>query len=267
MRTILRRTFTWKEWVGKVEHSPRSSVEGSQWSGGTLKEALQMAKTDGYQAVVADAERLAEGLSDTVQSLINTETFTFHQDVVGSQVDVAAYLEGIPECMVYAKPIQIAKAGRAVRIVVPVNYSSNINTDTVKRRGAAVMALVYILQNLQHPLEVWGSAANANDRYRRSYLIEVQRADDPVDIGRVMYALCHPTMLRVCKFRVEDHETGNEASMNRGNPVPCQDDDLDEQAGTTIVMPVLTSNYGWDTDGCVKWITEQLHVIFGDERD
>jgi hypothetical protein len=217
---------------------------------------------------VPDAEAIAEGMYETVAAHVNLETFQAQYDVCGSEVDMSRYTAGIPECMVEAQPIKIAKSGRAVRIVFDFSFHCGIHEDVVRRRGAAVMALVYVLQQLQHPLEVWAAHAATGRGERLCHVVEVQRADEPVDIGRVMYAGAHPTMLRRLCFRVEDHEPADVRAAigipgGRGIPSDILASDLDEQGGTTIILPKLTSNHGWDIDSSVRWIEEQLALIFG----
>lgn len=271
-----RRQFTWREWCGFAHVKPESGWQrdsGDQWAGGTIEEALSMATGDGYQDAVPEAQALAEGLYDTVAAMVNLETFQQAFDVAGAEVDMGRYTAGVPECMSDALPITIAKHGRAIRIVVDFSYHCGIGEDVVRRRGAAVMALVYVLQQLQHPLEVWAqhsATGHGSPSMRLTHLVEVQRADEPVDIGRVMYALAHPTMLRRMCFRVEDHESPAIRKAigipgGRGMPSDIRLDDLDEQAGHTILLPKLNSNSGWDVESSVRWIEEQLALIFDPE--
>jgi len=271
-----RRQFTWREWCGFAHVKPASGWQrdgGDDWAGGSNKAALSMATGEGYQDAVPDAQALAEGLYDTVAAMVNLETFAQVFDVSGAEVDMGLFTQGVPECMSDAQPITIARSGRAIRIVVDFSYHCGIQEAVVRRRGAAVMALVYVLQQLQHPLEVWAqhsATGYGREPERLTHLVEVQRADEPVDIGRIMYALAHPTMLRRMCFRVEDHEPvaiRNAIGIpgGRGQPSDIRLDDLDEQAGHTILLPKLSSNSGWDVDSSVRWIEEQLSAIFDPE--
>jgi hypothetical protein len=278
--TIVRRRFTWGEWIERNTTVPPDGWQGSNddsWAGGSQETALRMASTDGYQDAVPEAQALATSLYDTISALVNLDTFGSMHDVTGSEVDISRYMSGEPECMLEAIPIKVAGHGRAIRIVVSFSYRCGINEATVRRRGAAVMALVYVLQQLQHPMEVlasmavkgfsWGGGGSSE---RMSYVVEVQRADEPVDIGRVMYALAHPTMLRRMAFRVEDHENRQIRQTfgipgGRGSPDDTVASDLDEQGGTTIILPTLRSNDGWSVEESVAWIEEQLRLIFKED--
>lgn len=271
MKTIISRQFTWSEWLDKAAAEPSQGFgrRDDVWSGGTKAEALKMGRTDGYSAAVPAAEALANAVTDTVAAQVNLETFQAAFDVAGSEVDISRFTAGVPECMVESQPIRISRAGRAIRIVVSCSYSASVSERIVRQRGAAVMALVYVLQRLQHPLEVWASDAIKVGSDRGHWLIEVQRADEPTDIGRIMYAIAHPTMLRQLAFSVEDHESETirrrlNIGSGYGSPCPTLESDLPDQGGTTIILPHLLGSEDWSPAASVEWIEQQLEVIFSE---
>jgi len=278
MTKQIHRQYTWQEWIEKATTKPADGFVGrhgdDSWAGGSKTQAVRMATTTGYSDAVPEAEALATAVADTVAAQVNLETFQSAFDVAGSEVDISRFMAGTPECMIEAQPIRIAKAGRAVRLVVSFSYHCGISEAVVRRRGAAVMALVYVLQQLQHPLEVWGSHGTTGGDVRKHDLVQIQRADEPADIGRIMYALAHPTMLRRLCFSVEDHEPANIRKAlgiggSYGRPSDTSEADLQagglDDTGTTIIMPQLTDNRGWSVDDSVKWIEEQLEVIFSED--
>lgn len=275
--TIIRRTFTWSEWtdkantVGEIEGSSRRSDDWhDKWAGGSFDDAIRMATTDGYHDSIPEAERFSAHVEASVMTDRLATTFASYFDVAGAEVDMGRYLAGEPECMRESEPIRIASQGRAVRIVVPVCYQSNVDEEVVRQRGAAVMALVDVLARAQHPLEVWGCLACTMNGKRLSYMIEVQRANEPLDMGRVMFALAHPTMLRRLGFAVEEHE--NKTIRNTFNighgygsiPYAARESDLPEIAGTSIVLPELWPNEDWSEAAALTWINQALSQIFGD---
>lgn len=272
----IRRQFTWDsflELAGKdagLDYQLSRKDTGA-WAGCEHSEALAMASGAGYSDVLPEVERIVARVTDTVAADLFQTSFQSTWDVAGAEVDMGRFLAGEPECMIESTPVRISRQGRAVRIVVPVAVHSGISPDVIMRRGAAVMALADILARAQHPLEVWtGHGIHAKSKDRLLYMIEVQRANEPLDPGRLMYALAHPSMLRRLVVGLEEHES---ASVRRdfgvhsgggygAQPYGCQESDLEDSSGNAIVLPELGSDEQWTEDYAVTWIEQQLAEIF-----
>lgn len=292
----ITHTETWGEFIAKAEEGARESEKSllGPWSStrqnnrataftGTRswKEAHDLA-LNGWQAKVPEFENLASVLRDSVyHEHVLQDSFEAKWDVCGSEVDVAAYLSGAPECMIEAEPIRIAKVGRAVRLIVQANYTSGTNVSAVEARGAAIVALVDILRHYQHPLEVWAVKKVDNDSSRKSSLsiwigaVQVQAADEPVNIGRLAYVFSHPSFLRRTMFARNEAEPNTVANIFhfRGNGYGTTADnisgiekELPAIDGTNIVLDKI-NEYGksWENPKWVTgWIEDQLRRIFGE---
>lgn len=280
-----RDHYDWSEFVDQA--SKRTTTEpsddlasrrpGDKWHGASWSEALNMARTDGYRDAIPEADRFSQAVSDTIITERLATTFEPVWEVTGSEVDMGRYLSGLPENMIEATPMRISRAGRAVRIAVPVAYRYNISADVIMRRGAAVMALVDVLARAQHPLEIWAGCAVA-PTYRRIGLrgvtmVKVQEANAPLDMGRIMFALAHPTMLRRLIFSLQEQKSqtirqrfGFTSNGGYGMPQGLEPSDLpDDQGGNTIILPMLDNGQPWDAKSAVAWIEETLATIFGED--
>lgn len=276
------KNYEWSEWVATADRSIKAGNTGGihggdSWAGCSPKQALEMASVTGYTADLTEVEGMAAAISTNVFANTMLDTFQASWDVAGSEVDIARFMSGVPESMVESQPLRIASAGRAVRIAIPICYSCSVSKEQILRRGAAVVALAYVLQQAKHPLEIWAGYAtyDRHGKDRVALMARVQRADEPFDAGRVMYALAHPSMLRRLGFAVADtqpEEIRDQFGFNAGGGYgkgaygfALQESDLDETVGTTIIVPDNDRGMTWTTEQSVAWIEEQLASIFGDE--
>jgi hypothetical protein len=259
-------TYEWLEWCARAatKHQGGKSKSQQVFYGCSLSEALKMARGEGWQAAVPDAERYAERVSSEVMLETHQQGFTSSFDTSGAEVDIARFLSGEPECMMQSLPLRIAKQGRAVRIVVPSSYSGSTPVDQVRKRGAAICALAQILARAQHPLEIWSAFCNNGTRYRHSFVVRVQRANEPLDEGRVMYALAHETANRRLCFSVKEqsewYQDLGTGSYGRAPRTVYLDDLPDDQANTIIVEDFDVRPY-WDERHAVAWIIGQLDTL------
>lgn len=277
-KQLVRQVLTWEEFVAAADTPSPEDANSSRrsgrddWYGATWKGALDMARGAGYRDALPEVEELSRQVEETVAAQLFQTTFQSTWDVAGAEVDMGRFLSGEPECMIESTPIRLSRHGRAVRIAVPSAVDHRVKAETILARGAAVMALVDILARAQHPLEIWSVAALASNRgqaYRASYSVLVQESAQPLDPGRVMFALAHPAMQRRLIFSLRESEpqrirerfaTANHA--NYGIPTGALEADLPEADGTTIVLPMLTHQERWDAERAVEWVKEQVALIF-----
>lgn len=275
-KDYVHRAFDWQEWCDYSEQGakhPRfaDKLGADDWDGGwNFSDTIDHARTDGYSDAIPDAKQLLTRIeTDLGEGMVQGFVQVF--DVAGSEVDMGRYMSGIPECMAESVPMKVMRTGRVIQVAIPVCYSSDIHAETIKQRGAAVMALVDAFAMMQHPVEIYAvDARHGHTRKsanRFSYTIKVQGADEPLNMGRIMYALAHPSMLRKMGFAAnwnEDAEFVERFGIGFGYGTASYDariEDLDINIENAIILPTLTSNYGWEEESAVKWIRKQLTMI------
>src|ERR1041384_934490 len=103
---------SWTEFLDTATRTPtlpdaesRRTVH-DEWQGGTWAEALRLA-VDGWPPALAEADVTVPELQDGAGLSHSVTMLEPVWDVTGSEVDVGAYLSGIPECMVDAVPRQV----------------------------------------------------------------------------------------------------------------------------------------------------------------
>lgn len=266
----VRREFSWGEFLDVVEEHRgqyRSWNDASSFNGfTTVDQALEMGRTTGYQDAIPEATELLKHIeTDLGMGTINTFESVF--DVAGSEVDMGRYLTGIPECMQEAMPMKVMRTGRVIKVLVPICCAATVPESTIRARGAAVMALVDVFAQAQHPVEIYAvHAIGAGTRQHLSYAIKVQESDQALNMGRIMFALAHPSMLRQLAFHathMENVETQREFCIGSSYGFPgygATIDDVNINVENAIVLPEL-HGHGWGKDESIRWINEQVRMI------
>ena len=252
--------------------SRKQERKADPWAGTTSWGKAKELAENGWQSEVADAQAFASHVADVIFSERLAVTFDLNYDVAGSSVDIGRFLSGEPECMTESAPIVHSSHGRAVSIVVPVSFLAEVPPRLVRQRGAAIIALVDALARAQHPLEIWAASIihDWGHTNRASYVVKVQAADAPLDMGRIMYALAHPSMLRRHIFSLMETE-GSEFSttfrVGHGYGTRQNDafeNDIPPINGSVIVLPGLTSRDDWSEGAAIKWVNDTLDFLMGE---
>jgi hypothetical protein len=154
---------------------------------------------NGWDKESAEVMRLAESAVKTIEAELPQLGFTQEFGHAGAVVDIDRYLTGEPECMIDYPLVEIVRAGRIITLCASVSASSGVNEISLKRRGIVVTALALALSELGYGLEVWADMTANNGGHDPKIAVRtlVKSAGDEIDAARLMYALAHPTMLRV----------------------------------------------------------------------
>lgn len=219
---------TLDEWErsSRIESTYRDDFTRSK----TWEEARDLAM-EGWSEIRPDVDKMVSRVVENVRPTIE-QTWQPLYDVVGASVDIGAYMTGEPECMVDFANVETSRVGRVVSVIVCIGARSNIPSDSIMRRGAAVAALIEILGTMQHSVEVWAESTSRGDGKSRAAihttLVKVKDAEERLDINAFMFALAHPSMLRRMVFAVRECE---DAEIRRRINVP--------------------SNYGYSDTSCL----------------
>jgi hypothetical protein len=238
---------------------------GDAWAGGSWEEALRLAE-DGWTAVLPAVEAEVAVLRERAGSEVLTTALVPAWDVTGSEVDVGAYLSGAPECMVDAVPQRISTRGRVVAFLVPTAYANTTAHSAVRHRGVALAALCSAIIASGHSVEIWSGYCgylSATDRF--ASVARVVSAAEPLDVGRLMFVMAHPAMLRRLWFAVWDSAPEPAARRMHGNSYgypsfDCFPEDLPEGVEDAYVLPYLSEDdRQWETvDTALAWCRDMF---------
>lgn len=161
-------------------------------------------------------------------------------DVSGEAVDVGAFLEGTPECMLsYTVP-----QTQAVRIVAGISARAGADAPRLLNRGIAIAAAVYALQCSGTPVSLTvGDWITGGDQLFRN-TVEVNPFGDYIDAGRLAFWLGHPAALRRCMFRFQEQQSSEIRSTfgfysggGYGRPTDPPEDSADLHGAVYIPFP------------------------------
>ena len=161
----------------------------------------------GYEEIRPDVERMFTQMESQLAERLEC-AFQSRYDYQGVQVDVGRFLSGEPECMIDFVPEPSARMGRVVRILVNGVASASVDTDRIIKRGVAICALVDSVHKLGMGVEVYvetpinDEGLNDRDGKVMTMLTKLHDSQQMLDINNLMFALCHPSMLRRIMFSV-----------------------------------------------------------------
>lgn len=265
--------LSWQEFIDAAR--AEATIEGGarsyspEWAGGTWEEAMRLA-VDGWPLALREAQVSVAALREQAGIDRSVTTLEPTWDVTGSEVDVGAYLAGVPECMVDAVPRQTSTRGRVVTFVVPAAYSNKASHTSILDRGIALATLSTAIIEAGHSVEIWsGWACMMGDGWadRYSAVARVISAGEPFDAGRLIFAVAHPAMCRRLWFSVWDAQdpliAGPLSDQDYGTtPFECWAEDLPGDIADPYIFPVLTpDDPQWtELDVAMSW----CHEMFAD---
>lgn len=193
--------WSWQEFVDQSRapdtiSDGRGRRPGGLWAGASWEEALLLAR-DGWTTVLPEIDVEVGELLKRVEDETATVALAPAWDVTGSEVDIGAYLSGEPECMLDAVPRQVSLRGRVVTFLIPAGYVHTTPHSVIRNRGVALAALCSSIIMSGHSVEIWsgyGSYVSTTERYAAA--ARVVSAAEPLDLGRLMFVMTHPAMLR-----------------------------------------------------------------------
>lgn len=110
----------------------------------SLEQALDLYNKR-YKIDTKDIDYVVSNLKKTFMKGVET---SFSYDVVGEEVDVGAYLNGEPECVIKVSEDYAYK--RRVMITPNVCFNSNITTNEIKRIGKIYYGIYFYLKNVMN---------------------------------------------------------------------------------------------------------------------
>lgn len=251
---------------GLSSHDPASSWNGNVSWARSLALAVE-GWTEGEQRI----RELSRRLEAHITHRIVREEFNY--DVEGMAFDVARFLNGEPEHWIRPEEATVTTdhGSKHVKLVVNISASSAVSPEAIIARGAAVAALVELLEYADHRVEVWiTNPSSAAHRYGEAYAppiyvcdVKVKSFDQPLDMGLLAFALAHPATLRRLMFAAQecaDPSIVKYVTHSNSYGYPTENDAAKAEAG--IYLPgskLWDSAADWTSPESVEtWILAEL---------
>lgn len=219
-----RRYDSWGDFIDHCRKPPRTALRQSgrplinwttaqnegdrKWAGGSLSQAIQWATTgwaDGRDQFIAIAEAFKEKILDRIVR----QDIVF--DVTGEAPCVENFIQGIPEDMIRFEGFD-SKRTQTLSVAVEVSVGLNTGISTIRRRGAAIAALIDLLETAGYSVALTikssclAEVGAIDGVYAYSSSIPVKSENQPLDPDLIGFALVSPTVLRQLSFAATEQE-------------------------------------------------------------
>lgn len=172
----------------------------SEWYGyATHAKVVSLARS-GDDTLVPDAEKLLDMLDANVE-IARPE---WMPTVAGAYANVPEFLAGTPECMRIMQPV--ASDYAPVNIYVSTTCSAGIKTETMLKRGVAILALVLKLSQMR-PVKLY-LLAETHGQTDGEYLQVIGVDSAPLNVSVACHALTHVGFARHLTYGVAHKEDG-----------------------------------------------------------
>jgi hypothetical protein len=227
---------------------------------------------DGYER---DLDAVLETAGNVVSELFAEYSglgFRAYHDVSGGEVDIDRFISGIPENMIENQLVETPKFGNIITLVSSISFSASISKESIEKRGHLVAALAIALSRLGMGLEIWADLTIGESMWggdgRKGKLIQrvlIKSSGEDLDIGRIMYAFTHPSMLRIlglsAMHKIPREDWSVFGMSQNGGYGSVQDPEQDMSEGT-IYLPSLRSDHDVpDADVKLREIMQELGII------
>jgi hypothetical protein len=211
MAPIREHYDSWKDFVDAAESTnPDSYLNlsravdhgGNNWSGAaSWDEAITLAR-HGWDEQRDRVAFISRNIRQEIAPRMQTN-YVSSYNVAGGTVSVGRMLSGNPRCMMRMDPIRTAKPGRVITILVNVGALGFVSPETIITRGTAICSLVECLTMMHHGTEIVVESTVSQMSGKMEMMtvtVRVKRANESLDMGRLMFALANPSTLRRLVF-------------------------------------------------------------------
>jgi len=225
----------------------------------TFEEAVKLA-TEGWQEGLDKAKNFTASLYNRLSQVIEKPEVLF--DVTGNDYDIALVNQGVPECWMYTETHEEEGSGgkKFIHIVFNVSASGGVSSGVLINRGAAVAALVDLFEAAGRAVILDIVDTSGFHKQKKRYIYEahirVKNADQPLDLGRVIFGMAHPSMLRRLMFSVQE---GIKEVMPFTPGYGSVEEIEEHEQGDIYLAGAMWGQSQWDTPESAKaWILKQL---------
>lgn len=269
--------FTFPTWGALLDHArtAKSELEDHRRSSrheekrgyfyGTYNfdEAVSLA-ISGYSEGAEIIRKIGDPIFKSVSSLIQRQDI--HYQAEGENIDVARFVEGEPECWQKFEHKTVSGAGhKIIKVVFNPSYAGQSSLRTIERTGAAATSLIQLLEYAGHRVEITVPTRNSNKytpgKFEDITSTTIKLADQPMDVGRLAFALMHPSFKRRLIFAVRETLSTSEHLTSMGITSPDSDygspGELPRYMQGDIYISVGLSNINSES-AARAWIIDQL---------
>lgn len=244
--------------VCENKHDCWSSKEGSYDFCGThsFKEAIDLCKY-GDEDLINYIKSLEDVDKDNLE-FVDKNRKNYTNEFVGFTPNVPNYVLGVPKDMIHDNSIKIKS--KIINIFINLSASCYVNKEDIKKQAVNFVKAIDGLEKKGYRCNVYvGNMASKYSSWSgKEYyaiIVKIKGDREPLNLAKMAFPLCHPSMLRRLGFRWIESLPINFTNDGYGKPLE-HDSDGDEQvvrllkmvfSGMKInVLPITSKNSAKD---------------------
>lgn len=140
-------------------------------------------------------------------------------DIVGFQVNVPRYLQGIPTSMINKK--RVPQKQKVVNLVKGITYAGHVSAETILNDSVKFLQLVQSIEKEGIRVNVYAAFYSKNGDEEIFYKLKIKDSKERLNLSKMAFPLMHPSFLRRIIFRameVDNRLTNRSWSMGYGAP-------------------------------------------------
>jgi hypothetical protein len=243
---------------------PRYAAGGGFTAGWDRDKCLEACRAGWLEGV----RRLTVGIDDIARAANYRTEMTIRHDFCGALVDVPAFLEGEPECMVDF--VEHRTEGEVVEIILNGYFSVGIAQEHMVDRAIAVASLACAVVNagMMLSLKILFSCRVSGGPFHgwnQQAFVAVHEPGDLVDLGVLAYWCGHPGAIRGILYFASQGML--QADNGRWDDEVQRKLDKEAQATGNVYVPGWCAGpTGWEQhwstpEKCAAWVEGELNRV------
>lgn len=232
--------------------------EGGAYSGWYGDITYEMALS---RAISGDDSLVSEAMAilDKLEASIESTSSQWFASPIGAYPVVPEFLVGLPDCM--RRRVSVASEVAPVSVYVSTTCSGSIDSETMLKRGVAILALVLKLQAVR-PVRLFLLAETHGANSEGELLQAIEINSQPLDLATVCYALTHVGFARWLTYSLARELAGFNGSWPREYKSGGQAWEMRLRASLDLESQDLYIGAAREWDPCItdsiNWVNQQV---------
>lgn len=193
----------------------------------------------------------------------NTPAPVDRVDFYGFRPHVPRYCAGAPDNMIRRDPTQADRGhGRVLTLYVPVNALARVDASHMRNFGLAVAQYINQMETDGTRVEAYGVICSSCSGWRVTHTWRIKRADQPLDLAVLSFAVGHPAMFRRLGFALRERSDAPN-TFGYGNSESARLTDLiDPPPGSAILNGMVRADEIAKTpQDALAYVTKQIEKV------
>lgn len=212
----------------------------------------------------------ARKVQDTLKTLpLKARKPDVKTDFYGHMAHVPRYCAGAPDSMIRHERQGRDGSGAVATVYVPINALGSVGAGSMRNFGLAVAHYINQLEQQGTRVELYGAQCStvAQGAWRVAHTWKLKRAEQPLDLAVIAFALGHPAMFRRIGFALRERCAAPTDSGYGQSVALTLEDIIDAPAGAIILNGMRNADMTSGTpEKALKTVGEQIDKVFENDE-